>query len=108
MAVKQLKGGEYLIVNMPCESVFTPEDFSDEAEIGATIGFGAQVNIGEVFENFWLYPNLSYWKKSEEETVNGEKVESSLSEIGINAEGRYIFPSESNVNLFAGERVAGR
>ncbi|BHH84529.1 hypothetical protein [Desulforhopalus sp. 52FAK] len=30
MTAKQLKGGEYLIVNMPSESVFTPEDFSDE------------------------------------------------------------------------------
>lgn len=30
MSEKQLKGCEYLIVNMPCEDVFTPEDFSDE------------------------------------------------------------------------------
>ncbi len=30
MSEKQLKGCEYLIVNMPCENVFTPEDFSDE------------------------------------------------------------------------------
>ena len=30
MSEKQLKGGEYLIVNMPCDSIFTPEDFSDE------------------------------------------------------------------------------
>jgi len=30
MAATQLKGCEYLLVNMPCESVFTPEDFSDE------------------------------------------------------------------------------
>ncbi len=30
MAEKLLKGGEFLIVETPCEDVFTPEDFSDE------------------------------------------------------------------------------
>ncbi|NNK96795.1 MAG: acyl-CoA dehydrogenase [Desulfobacterales bacterium] len=30
MTEKILKGGEYLITETPCESVFTPEDFSDE------------------------------------------------------------------------------
>ncbi len=30
MSNKILKGGEFLIVETPCEAVFTPEDFSDE------------------------------------------------------------------------------
>jgi len=30
MTEKILKGGEYLIAETPCESIFTPEDFSDE------------------------------------------------------------------------------
>ncbi len=30
MAEKLLKGGEFLIVETPCEDVFTPEDFTDE------------------------------------------------------------------------------
>ena len=30
MADTILKGGEYLIADVACESVFTPEDFSDE------------------------------------------------------------------------------
>ena len=50
MAVTQLKGGEYLIVNMPCESVFTPEDFSNE-----------QKQFGETTELFVkneIVPNL--------------------------------------------------
>lgn len=50
MAVTQLKGGEYLIVNMPCESVFTPEDFSSE-----------QKQFGETTELFVkneIVPNL--------------------------------------------------
>ncbi len=41
MADKILKGGEYLIVDVPCEEVFTPEDFSDE-----------QKQIGETTEQF--------------------------------------------------------
>lgn len=50
MAVKQLKGGEYLIVNMPCESVFTPEDFSDEQK-----QFGETT---ELFAKNEIIPNL--------------------------------------------------
>ena len=50
MAVKQLKGGEYLIVNMPCESVFTPEDFSDEQK-----QFGETT---ELFAKKEIVPNL--------------------------------------------------
>lgn len=30
MSKRILKGGEYLVVETPCEAVFTPEDFSDE------------------------------------------------------------------------------
>jgi len=50
MAIKQLKGGEYLIVNMPYQRVFTPEDFSDE-----------QKQFGETTELFVkneILPNL--------------------------------------------------
>lgn len=50
MAVKQLKGGEYLIVNMPCESVFTPEDFSDEQK--------QFVETTELFAKNEIVPNL--------------------------------------------------
>lgn len=50
MAVKQLKGGEYLIVNMPCESVFTPEDFSDEQKQFA--------ETTELFAKNEIVPNL--------------------------------------------------
>ena len=41
MAEKILTGGEYLIVETPCEDVFTPEDFSDE-----------QRQMGETTEQF--------------------------------------------------------
>ncbi len=41
MTEKILKGGEYLIVDVPCEDVFTPEEFSDE-----------QKQIGETTEQF--------------------------------------------------------
>jgi len=41
MAEKLLKGGEYLIVETPCEDIFTPEDFSDE-----------QKQMGETTEQF--------------------------------------------------------
>ncbi len=41
MAEKILKGGEYLIVDVSCEDVFTPEEFSDE-----------QKQIGETTEQF--------------------------------------------------------
>jgi alkylation response protein AidB-like acyl-CoA dehydrogenase len=50
MAVKQLKGGEYLIVDMPCESVFTPEDFSDEQKQFA--------ETTELFAKNEIVPNL--------------------------------------------------
>jgi alkylation response protein AidB-like acyl-CoA dehydrogenase len=41
MAERILKGGEYLITDVPCEDVFTPEDFSDE-----------QKQFGETTEQF--------------------------------------------------------
>ncbi|PLX94871.1 MAG: acyl-CoA dehydrogenase [Desulfuromonas sp.] len=41
MTKKILKGGEYLIRDIPCDDVFTPEDFSDE-----------QRQIGETTEQF--------------------------------------------------------
>jgi len=41
MAETILKGGEYLITDVPCEDVFTPEDFSDE-----------QKQFGETTEQF--------------------------------------------------------
>ena len=41
MAERILKGGEYLITDVPCEDVFTPEDFSDE-----------QRQFGETTEQF--------------------------------------------------------
>ncbi len=41
MSEKILKGGEYLIVDVPCEDVFTPEEFTDE-----------QKQIGETTEQF--------------------------------------------------------
>lgn len=41
MAEKILSGGEYLIVETPCEDVFTPEDFTDE-----------QRQMGETTEQF--------------------------------------------------------
>jgi alkylation response protein AidB-like acyl-CoA dehydrogenase len=50
MADTTLKGGEYLIVDVPCEDVFTPEEFSDE-----------QKQIGETTEQFIIneiIPNI--------------------------------------------------
>ncbi len=41
MAEKILKGGEYLVADVSCEEVFTPEDFTDE-----------QKQIGETTEQF--------------------------------------------------------
>ncbi len=47
MADKILKGGEYLIAEVPCEDVFTPEEFSDEQkQIGETT---EQFIINEIF-----------------------------------------------------------
>lgn len=50
MAEKILNGGEYLIVDTPCDSVFTPEDFTDE-----------QRQMGETTEQFVaneIVPNI--------------------------------------------------
>ncbi|MEE4241022.1 MAG: acyl-CoA dehydrogenase family protein [Desulfopila sp.] len=50
MADTTLKGGEYLIADVPCEDVFTPEEFSDE-----------QKQIGETTEQFIIneiIPNI--------------------------------------------------
>ncbi len=41
MAEKILKGGEYLIAEIPCADVFTPEEFTDE-----------QKQMGETIEQF--------------------------------------------------------
>jgi alkylation response protein AidB-like acyl-CoA dehydrogenase len=50
MSEKQLKGGEYLLVNMACDSVFTPEDFSDEQKQFA--------ETTELFAKNEIIPNL--------------------------------------------------
>jgi hypothetical protein len=51
-----------------------------------------------VVRNLWLFPNLSYWSSSE---AFGSS-DLSFSEFAINAECRYMFPSQSNVGFFAG------
>ena len=55
MTKKILKGGEYLIRDVPCEDIFTPEDFSDE-----------QRQIAETTEQFVqneIFPHLEEIEK---------------------------------------------
>ncbi len=66
--------------------------------IDGTIGFGAQANLGEVARNIWIIPSLTYWSSGE----SIGNTDFSFSEVGVNAEARYMFPSEGNVSFYAG------
>ncbi|MCG8606746.1 porin family protein [bacterium] len=66
-------------------SFVDPED-----PLGATVGFGAHVDLGEIVPKLRLYPSLEYWNKS------------NVSQFAINGDVRYYFPTQGQVDLFAG------
>lgn len=64
--------------------------FIKPENVSGTIGFAAHADLGEVIENLVVFPSLTYWSKG------------AFSEFGINADGRYYFPSEGDMAFFAG------
>ncbi len=72
--------------------------FVKPENIDATIAFGAHANLGEVIENVVLFPSIDYWTKSEGAL--------DFSQLGINADARYYFPSSGNMSFFGGGGLA--
>jgi hypothetical protein len=61
-----------------------------EGPLSGTVGFGAHADLGEIVPKLRLYPSLEYWSKS------------GLSQFAISGDVRYYFPTQSQVNFFAG------
>ena len=59
MAVRVFKGGEYLVAEVPCEEVFTPEDFTDE-----------QKQIAETTEKFVTNDILPHAEEIEQQNFD--------------------------------------
>jgi hypothetical protein len=66
--------------------------------IGGTFGLGAHADFGEITQNLVLYPSLEYWGKSEGSF--------DFSQVSINGDVRYYFPSASTTSFFAGGGLA--
>ncbi len=56
-----------------------------EGPIGATVGFGGHADLGELFQNVRLYPNVEFWSRS------------GASHFTINGDVRYYFPRRENL-----------
>jgi len=69
MAVRVFKGGEYLVAEVPCEEVFTPEDFTDE-----------QKQIADTTEQFVINEVLPF--REEIENHNFDKVVELMNKCG--------------------------
>ncbi|MFQ5639330.1 MAG: hypothetical protein ACE5IR_15205 [bacterium] len=61
---------------------------------GGAIGLGGHVHLGEIIPNLVLHPSLEYWSKS------------GVSAFTINADVRYYFPTEGNIDFFGGGGIA--
>lgn len=68
--------------------------FVKPESIDGTVAFGVHANLGEVIENLVLFPSIDYWTKSEGPL--------DFSQLGINADARYYFPSGGDMSFFAG------
>lgn len=63
--------------------------------LDGTIGFGVHADLGEVFvENLRIFPSIEYWSKSVSVL--------DFSQLAINADARYYFPTSGNIAFFAG------
>lgn len=67
--------------------------------LDGTIGFGVHADLGEVFvENLRIFPSIEYWSKSE----GGGGFDVDFSQLAVNADARYYFPTSGNIAIFAG------
>jgi opacity protein-like surface antigen len=76
--------------------------FVKPENVDGTIGFGAHADLGNIVQNVILFPSVEYWKKSE----GSSDASASISAWQINADAKYMFPSESNLKFFAGGGLA--
>jgi len=83
----------------------------DPQNLGATVGFGALVDLGRISSQLNLTLDLDYWAKSQKSEVNLDFIglpatnafEASFRELAIGGTLKYIFPTRtSKISPFAG------
>jgi len=83
----------------------------DPQNLGATVGFGALVDLGRISSKLNLTLDLDYWAKSQKSEVNLDFIglpstnafEASFSDLAIGGTLKYIFPTKtSKISPFAG------
>jgi len=83
----------------------------DPQNLGATVGFGALVELGRISSKLNLTLDLDYWAKSQKSEVNLDFIglsltnafEASFRELAIGGTLKYIFPTKtSKISPFAG------
>jgi opacity protein-like surface antigen len=62
--------------------------------IDGTIGLGVHADLGTLANNIVLFPSIEYWSKGE---GGGD-----FSQIAINADAHYYFPTSGEIDFFAG------
>jgi opacity protein-like surface antigen len=71
--------------------------------IDATIGLGVHADLGEIYPNIVFIPSIEYWKKGLGDSPGAS---SDVSAIQINADAKYMIPTEGNLDFFAGGGLA--
>jgi opacity protein-like surface antigen len=77
-----------------------------EDPIDNTIGFGLDADLGTLMPNLHLGLYVDYWQKSYEESVgsfvSGSSWEVTFSMLNIGANVKYAFPTQGNIQPYAG------
>jgi outer membrane immunogenic protein len=82
---------------------FTNVSFSSESMSG--ISFHARAELGEIIENLYIVPELSYWSVSKDfgdDDIFGGNYEWSVSDFAINANVQYRFDMEGSIAPYVG------
>jgi len=65
--------------------------FVKPEDIDGTFGLGMHADLGEIGGGVGLFPSVTFWRKSWEESLFGEKWDTTFTEIATNADARYYF-----------------
>ena len=81
---------------------FTSVSTSGEALSG--LSFHARAELGEIIENLYIVPEISYWSVSKDfgDDILGGNYEWSFSDFAINANVQYRFEMEGSIVPYAG------
>jgi|CXWL01.1.fsa_nt_gi opacity protein-like surface antigen len=102
----------FLVSTLPCHSEENEHGLGLK-EIGVTVGLvkpssvegtfsvAGIADIGEVAPNVFLFPQVSFWQKSEKYSSTSSD-SYKISEIGLQSDLHYYFPVKSSLDLYVG------